>query len=197
MPRAGLTEARVIEEAERIADEIGLPRLTLAAVADHFGVRQPSLYKHIDGMDDLQRSISIRAKLEVANVFARAAAGRERGAAITAIADAYRAWAKQHPGRYAASQHPPLPDDARDVAASLDALQILRDVVGAYGLSEDDTIHAIRAMRSNLHGFITLEASGDFAMPNDIDRSYARLVEGFIVSLEYWSDRSQRVDDPL
>ena len=49
VPRAGLTEARVVDEAERIADEVGLARLTLAAIADRLGVRQPSLYKHIDG----------------------------------------------------------------------------------------------------------------------------------------------------
>ena len=32
MPRAGLTEARVIDEAAQMADEIGLSRLTLAAL---------------------------------------------------------------------------------------------------------------------------------------------------------------------
>ncbi|HJY03666.1 MAG TPA: TetR family transcriptional regulator, partial [Streptosporangiaceae bacterium] len=51
MPRAGLTEARVVDEAEQMADEVGLSGLTLAALADRLGVRYPSLYKHVDGMD--------------------------------------------------------------------------------------------------------------------------------------------------
>jgi len=93
VPRAGLTRTRVVEEAELIADEDGLARLTLAAVAGRLGVRQPSLYKHIDGMDGLQRSIAVRAKKEMAAILARAAVGRSRGDAIVSMARAYRAWA--------------------------------------------------------------------------------------------------------
>ena len=72
MPRAGLTERRVVDEAERIADEVGLSRLTLAALAERLGIRQPSLYKHVDGMDGLQRSLAVRAKTELADILTRA-----------------------------------------------------------------------------------------------------------------------------
>jgi len=73
----------VLEEAERVADEVGLSQLTLACLAARLGVRQPSLYKHIDGMDGLQRGLAVRAKNELAAILARAAIGRERGDAIT------------------------------------------------------------------------------------------------------------------
>ena len=66
MARAGLSEDRVVEEAERMADEVGLQRLTLAALAESLGVRQPSLYKHIDGLPALHRSIAVRARVELA-----------------------------------------------------------------------------------------------------------------------------------
>ena len=196
MPRVGLTQDRVIEEAERIADEIGLSRLTLAAVADRVGVRQPSLYKHIEGMDGLQRSISIRAKHELANVLARAAVGRERGDAITAISHAYRAWARRHPGRYSAVQRPPAPGDSDDLAASEAAMQILVDVLTAYRLRDEDAIDAIRALRSTLHGFITLEAAGSFALPADIDRSFQRLVQALITALEHWTEQTAHTGKP-
>jgi len=97
--RDGLTESRVVEEGERMADEVGLEQLTLAALAARLGVCQPSLYKHIDGLDGLHRSLAMRAKNELVYVLARAAVGRERGDAITSIAHAYRAWALAHPGR--------------------------------------------------------------------------------------------------
>src|SRR5579872_2166443 len=98
MPRAGLTETRVVEEAERLADDVGLSNLTLAALAQRLGVRQPSLYKHIAGMDALQRSVAIRAKHELAGVLGGAAVGRAGGDALSAMAHAYRTWAMQHPG---------------------------------------------------------------------------------------------------
>ena len=97
MARAGLSEERVVDEAEHLADEVGLTRLTLAALAERLGVRQPSLYKHIDGMDDLQRSIAVRAKREMADVLGRAAVGRSKNDAIRAISVATAAGPRSIP----------------------------------------------------------------------------------------------------
>ncbi len=48
MPRAGLNTDRVVTEGAELADEVGLTKLTLAALATRLGVRQPSLFKHAD-----------------------------------------------------------------------------------------------------------------------------------------------------
>jgi AcrR family transcriptional regulator len=188
MPRAGLTETRVVEEGARIADEVGLSSLTLAAVAERLGVRQPSLYKHVAGTDGLRRSISIRAKIELAAVLRRATVGRARGDAIASMATAYRGWAKQHPGRYAAVQRAPVRGDADDEAAGAEVVQVAVDVMAGYNLRDDDAIDAIRGLRAALHGFVSLEAAGGFAMPVDIDRSFERLVAGLATAFEAWSD---------
>ena len=187
MDRAGLTELLVIEEAERLADEVGLPRMTLAALAARLGVRQPSLYKHVEGMDGLVRSISVRAKNELAYVLARAAVGRERADALTSISHAYRGWALEHPGRYAAAQSAPSPGDTEDQAASLAIVQVATDILAGYKLGDDDAIDATRALRSALHGFITLESSGGFGLPVDVDRSFERLVNGIATAFSSWT----------
>jgi AcrR family transcriptional regulator len=188
MPRAGLTEARVVEEGERIADEVGLPNLTLAALAEHLGVRQPSLYKHISGTDGLRRSIALRAKDELAGVLGRAAVGRARGDAIAAMSHAYRAWARQHPGRYAAVQRAPAQGDRDDEMASANVVRVASDVMAGYELHDDDAIDAIRALRAALHGFVTVEAAGGFGLRADIDRSFDRLVAGLAMAFAQWSE---------
>ena len=190
MARAGVTELLVVEEAERLADEVGLARMTLAALAARLGVRQPSLYKHIEGTDGLLRSISVRAKNELAYVLARAAVGRERADALTSIANAYRAWALEHPGRYAAAQSAPAPGDSEDQAASIAIVQLVTDILAGYRLGGDDAIDATRALRSALHGFITLESSGGFGLPVDIDRSFQRLVNGIATAFSSWTTGS-------
>jgi len=184
MARAGLSEDRVVEEAERMADEVGLQRLTLAALAERLGVRQPSLYKHIDGLPALHRSIAVRAKAELADVLGRAAVGRSRSDAIRSVANAYRAWALEHPGRYAATLRAPDPGDADDVAASTAAVSVVLEILSGYDLRDDAAIDAARALRSSLHGFVSLEAAGGFGLPVDIDRSFERLVDGLIVALD-------------
>lgn len=188
MPRAGLTETLVVEEGERIADEVGLSSLTLAALAARLGVRQPSLYKHVAGTDGLRRGIALRAKTELADVLRRAAVGRARGGAITAMANAYRAWAIEHPGRYAAAQRAPLPGDVDDEIASGNVVRVVADVMAGYQLRDDDAIDAIRALRAALHGFVALEADHGFGLPVDVNRSFDRLVAGLATAFARWGE---------
>ncbi len=184
MPRAGLTADRVVAAAEMLADDVGLPNLTLAALADRLGVRQPSLYKHIDGAEALRRAISLRAMSELAESLARAAAGRARGDAVRAIAIAYRTWAREHPGRYTAMLRAPDPGDPEGLAASDRLVSVVVDVLSGYGLAEEDAIHAIRALRSAMHGFVAIEAAGGFGLPVDLDESFDFLVANYVRGLE-------------
>lgn len=188
MPRVGLTRDRVVEEAAIMADEVGLSRLTLAALAERLGVRQPSLYKHIDSMAGLHRSISLQSQRELGEVLARAAVGRSGADAIHAMSHAYRNWALQHPARYEASHIMPAPGDVESEATALASIQIIADVLAAYELEGDDAVDAIRAFRATLHGFVALEAQGGFAMAASIDRSFERLVHGFTVALSRWRE---------
>lgn len=177
-----------------MADEVGLSSLTLAALAERLGVRQPSLYKHIAGADGLRRSLTLRAKHELAGVLGQAAVGRARGDAIASMSHAYRAWAKQHPGRYAAAQRAPAPGDIDDEVASSNAVRVVSDVMAGYELRGDDAIDAIRALRAALHGFVTLEAEGGFGLPIDIDRSFERLVAGLTTAFARWSADAEAAD---
>ena len=170
-----------------MADEAGLPQVTLAALASRLGVRQPSLCKHVADIGGLQRGVAIQAKHELAAVLSRAAIGRSRGEAIVSMAHAYRTWALEHPGRYAALQHGPAAGDADDEAASNAIVQIILDVLAGFGLRDDDAVDATRALRSALHGFVSLESGGGFGLPADIDRSYDRLVRGLVGAFSGWT----------
>lgn len=186
MPRAGLTPVRVVAEAEVVADAVGLDRLTLAAVAGRLGVRIPSLYKHVDGIDGLRREIAVRAKTELGQAMARAAVGKAREDALTALAHAYRRWAKAYPGRYAATIRAPAPGDVDDEVASATAVQVVYDVLAGFGLSGVDSVDATRALRATLHGFVALESAGGFGLPVDVDRSFDRVVDGLVTAMSHW-----------
>ena len=100
MPRAGLNRAVIAAAAAELADEIGWQDITLAAVAARFGVRQPSLYKHVAGLAELRRDVSVLAGRELHAELTHAAVGRSGSDALHAMAEAYRTYAKKHPGRY-------------------------------------------------------------------------------------------------
>ena len=190
MPRAGLNTDRVVAAAMELADEVGLDKLTLAALAVRLGVRQPSLYKHVASLDALQRLISMRGKIEAADVLAQAAIGRARDDALIAMAWAWRSWALDHPGRYQASQRGAAPGDAEHEQVARRSIGVLAAVIDGYGLAGDDAIDAIRAYRAALHGFVALEADNGFAFPNDVERSFDRLVRALVLALSSWTSLS-------
>lgn len=176
-----------MQEAALLADEVGLGRLTLAALAERLGVRQPSLYKHIESVAALHRGIAVAAKRDLVDVLRQASVGRSGADAIHAMAHAYRRWALLHPARYQVANRAPVPGDEEDEAASAAAVQVLADVLTAYELEGDDAIDAIRGLRSTLHGFVALETDGAFALSVDLERSFDRLVRGFVVALSQWT----------
>ena len=174
--RPRLTPDRVVAEAAALADERGIQALSLAPLAERLGVRVPSLYKHVGGLDDLHRRLALAGLRELADELGAATVGRSGRDALLACATAWRAYAKAHPGRYGAVQRAPDPADAELLAAASRLTELIFAILRGYGLDEEQTVHATRAVRSALHGFVTIEAAGGFGLPQDVDESYARLV---------------------
>lgn len=183
MPRAGLTRARVVAEAAIAADESGPDAVTLAEVAKRVGVRLPSLYNHVPGADGLRRELTLLGLAELTARISRAAMGRSGQAALFEMASAYRAFALERPGLYATTVRAPDAGDAELVAASDGALSVVLAVLAGYGLSGPSAVDATRALRALLHGWVTLETSGGFGLPQDVEASFRRTVAGFDAAL--------------
>ena len=64
-------------------------------------------------------------------------------------------------------------------------------VLRGYGLDRRASLHAIRGLRSAMHGFATLEAIGGFGIPLSIDESFAWLVECFVSGLNAAARRAR------
>lgn len=184
MARQGLDRARVVETAARLADAEGLAALTLARVAADLGVRTPSLYNHVGGLEDLRGGVAVLGLRELTDALRRAAVGRSGADGLHALAAAYRAYAGDHPGRYAAGAvAAPAAGDDEHAAVAAEAVAVISAVLSAWDLGAEDAVHAVRAVRSALHGFVALEAGGGFGLDVDVDESYRRLVAGLAAGL--------------
>jgi AcrR family transcriptional regulator len=184
MPRRGLDRAAVVEAAVAIADREGLEQLTLAAVAAQLGIRVPSLYNHVDGLDGLRRELALRGLQKLESRMTRAAVGKAGGDAVLALADAYRSFAREHPGLYAAGLRAVGEEDKELQAVGAEVVQVVLAALEAFGLGGKDALHAARALRAIVHGFVALEAAGGFGLPLDLDESFRRLVVAYIRGLD-------------
>ena len=182
MPRAGLDPDAVVAAGAALADEVGFAELTMGRLAERLGVRTPSLYKHVAGQDDLNRGIAALALVEAGDAVGDATQGRAGRDALAAAARAFRDYVLRHPGRYAATIGiaPTGPDDPV-VAAGVQAMGAFSAVLRSYAIGPADTDHALRALRSALHGFATLQSGRGFQWSADVDESFEWLI-GFLDS---------------
>jgi AcrR family transcriptional regulator len=192
MPRAGLDREAVLEAAVALSDKEGLEGVTIARLAEVLGVRGPSLYNHVHGLDELRRELALRGLRELTTRITRAAVGLSREDAIHSIAAAYRQFAREHGGLYAASLQAPQVEDGELWRAGEAVVEVVLAVLATYGLRGNDALHAVRGLRAIVHGFVSLEARGGFGLPLDLEESFTRLMDAFVMGLEQPNQPSAR-----
>jgi AcrR family transcriptional regulator len=179
-----LNRALVIGEAARLADEAGdVNAVTLAALAQALEIRPPSLYNHVQGLDDLRYGLAVHGVRLLLETLRTAAAGQIGRAAIEAMAHAYRHFARTHPGLYPLTLRAPEPHQTELAALAQELLQMLLLVMASLGPAGDDALHAIRGLRAILHGFAALEAAEGYKLALDPEESFRRLVAAYLAGL--------------
>lgn len=180
MPRTGLSGAEIVAAAATLADETGFSGVTMGLLAERLGIRPPSLYKHVASLADLQHRVAILAMTEIGEQIRDAVQGKAGCDALAALMTALRAYVTAHPGRYMAIAAPQEqgPDDPL-VPAAARVLDSIAAVLRGYGIGDAEMTHAIRFIRSTMHGFAMLEASGGFQWDADPDDSFDWMT-GFI-----------------
>jgi AcrR family transcriptional regulator len=186
-PRSNLTKQLVVQSAVELINNEGLEALSLNRLADRLGIRTPSLYNHVDGLPGLRRELSLLNARYLAERLSDAAIGQSGPELVMTVMQAYRAYIKEFTGLYMSTLRVSGAQDVVDPELQKEearSLKVALAVVASFGLEGENAIHAVRGLRSLVHGFATLEISGGFGMPFDLDESFARLVELFIAGLQ-------------
>ncbi|MDT0450743.1 TetR-like C-terminal domain-containing protein [Streptomyces hesseae] len=186
MVRAGITPAKLTAAAAAMADENGLEKVSVSALARQFGVKDASLYSHVRNLRELRVRIALLGAEEMTDRIATAVAGRAGKDALVAFADAYRDYALAHPGRYAATQMQLAPEEIGDSPSLLRSVELTYGMLRAYGLAEPDLTDAGRLLRSTFHGYIHLELSGGFAHSRPVRESWSRSLDALHLLLTTW-----------
>src|ERR1700753_2608881 len=174
-PRAGRSPSRpgklsrdgIVEGALTFLDREGWDSLTINALATQLGTKGPSLYNHVDSLEDLRRAVRIRVIDDIITMLNRVGEGRARDDAVLVMAGGYRRFCPHHPGRYSAFTRMPLGgDDPEYTAATRGAAAPVISVLSSYGLDGEEAFYAALEFWSALHGFVLLEMTG---VMDDID----------------------------
>lgn len=182
-PKISLDLMEILDAAGGIADQQGMQEVTLANLAKKVGIRPPSLYNHFDGLPGLRKKLAIYGIDRLYGVMADAAIGVSGTEAVLAISKAYVNFARKHPGIYEATLLAPDPEDEEVQQAGAKIVDLSVRVLKAYQLEGDLALHAVRGLRSILHGFSSLEQKGGFKMVLDLDESLSIILKAFLAGI--------------
>jgi len=151
--------------AGAVLESEGLDAFGLGALARAAGVKTPSLYKHFDGLADLEGAL-------ISEGFTALASALEGASGIRAFAETYRAHALARPQLYRLMTSRPLDRSRLEPGAELAAMTKLLD---AFGESPADHPRA-RTLWAWAHGLVILQIDDRFPSDADLDASWEVLI---------------------
>jgi len=181
--RKGLGRRHVLDAARGLCDANGIEHLSIKELAERLGIRPPSVYAHFQGLGEIRRELALWGHRALAERLKECAIGLSGPDALFALGHAYLAFIRQEPGLYSATVATPARDDQELHAAADDWIGVFFTVLRTFDLSADDTVHAIRGVRSIVHGFGSLEAHGAFITALDRDASFDKMLRSLVQSI--------------
>lgn len=184
MARAGLDKQVILEAAAEMADKDGLSSVTLKELANILGVRSPSLYNHVKGLDDLHYSLMLYGWKQLADEITLAAVGKSKDEAVKAMCKAYMNYTTKHPGVFNSMQwyNQYSTDEAMQVIEDL--VTVIFQVLSSYNLSEEHMVHTVRMLRSFLQGFASIVNNGGFGNPLSLQESFDLSIDILLKGLD-------------
>ena len=168
-----------------MANETGnYEAVTLMALAKTVDVRMPSLYNHINSLDDLHQAMAVYGFRELLRRLREASFGLVGQAALLSMADAYRQFAYEFSGIYPLTIHAPQTEEPALLQMGQEFVQLLLLLFASLGLEGEDAQHAMRGYRALLHGFSALDASGGYRLALNKDDSFHELLSTFLAGLD-------------
>ena len=161
-PTAGLTRDRIVDAAIEFVDEHGLTALTMRRLGRELGVEAMSLYRYVNGREDLLEAIvdAMVSHLHLSPDSEQLGPADGWQSYLQWLAHSVRALARDHPNVFplVATGHPAAPW-VRPPLRSLRVVEDFLTMLISRGFSDERAVGAYRSFSSFLLGYLLLEAS--------------------------------------
>ncbi len=190
----GLNREGIVEAAKGLIAENGFGEFSMRALAERLGVKTASLYAHIESMDALFTEVGLSALNDQKAAQLAAIEGKGGDAAVLALAESYRAFAKAHAALYQLIMQMPMGKDETLRAAAAMTAEPSMQVLRSYSVPDERRMHWQRVLRGVMHGFVSQEASGYFShYPVDLEESYRLAIQCVIDGLHKEAAQYERL----
>jgi len=183
--KIGINHDMIVNTALDLAEGRGMESVTMANIARELGIKPPSLYNHIKGLDEIRLAMAIKAQNLLYNHLKEAVNGKESGPeSVKEMGKAYLSFAHQYPGLYEASLLAPDQGVSDDNQSAESIIDLTLKALSVYSLKQEELIHAVRGLRSILHGIADLDRKGGFKLQVGLIDSLEVILETFLNGLK-------------
>lgn len=172
MEKTKLDKNIVIRKAAEIVNKMGVEQITLKMLANDLGVKSPSLYNHIKGLDDLKKQLMIYGWKQMEERIIQSVIGISGYDAIKAMCYAFYDYATENAGIFNAMLWYNKFQDEEMAEATSGLFSILLKLTASLNFPEEYCLHLIRTFRAFLEGFFLLVNNGSFGHPLPIRDSF-------------------------
>jgi AcrR family transcriptional regulator len=175
----------LIETARQMIEEAGsADDVSLALLAARFGIKAPSLYRHVQNKAELLQAVNLITLQDMGAFLAEQVEAAPPNAhdRVLAMGKAYRAFAFANPVTYElafASSLAFAPDQALVEVIAINWQKIMAELVG-----EAKSLNALRGAWAMLHGFAMLEIQGRFQREGTVESAFLESFEAYIKGWE-------------
>lgn len=190
LPKTKIDKDLVIREAAHMANKIGIEKLSLKTLAAQLGVKSPSLYNHVDGLDDLKQQVMLYGWKEMEDRIIQAVIGLTGYDAVRAMCYAFHEYATENQGVFSAMlwYNQFENEQTREVTSKM--FSVFLKITKSLNISQDNCFHLVRMFRGFLEGFALLEIHHAFGNTQPIEDSFDMsiniLIEGMKKLEEKW-----------
>ncbi|MGL5436771.1 MAG: TetR/AcrR family transcriptional regulator [Lachnospiraceae bacterium] len=184
MKGKGITMEGIVAAATELVIEKGYNNFSMRELAYKLHCKAASLYNHIKSIDDINREVGRYAAAKLNYALECSVEGKQRDAAIEAVAYAYRDFVKNNYQLYQAIMGMPELKQDESLILGRESVRVIRSIIAQYEITHEDAVNFSRCFRGALHGYTSFEMYGYYTSTNlTAAESFRFLIDVYIRSV--------------
>ena len=178
-----VSKAAVVDAASKIADEQGLHNVSLKVVAERLCIKTPSLYNHIDNLENLLREVAHKGMRTMNERLERVAIGKSGDIAIKAVGVEYLNFMIEHPGIYETIQWATWNGTLETAEIFENYTSLLKTLILSCQLQEKYLDEILDIFTGILHGYTTLQLRFAFDHPDQVKENLSNALDTILLGI--------------
>lgn len=172
MVRNNISKQLIIETCAKLVNKVGLENLSLKMIAQELNIKSPSLYNHFSNLKDIKKNLMLYGWQQLEEKMIDSAVGVSKYEAIKNMCYTFYDYAINNKGIFETILWYNKYDNEEAMRVTKRLYELIFKVASTLNISEENTRHIIRTVRSFLEGFVLLVNNNSFGNPIPIKESF-------------------------